>query len=350
MGGEEKLRAHIEKETGQRAVCQDGKPTFQWFWEHVYLPSRVWSPAMESTVTSVVKLHVLPKFGGTELKDLDPTALQQHLKQLAVSFSGSLVKKVLVQYRAVLELAVDEGYITKSPARKLKKPATRKSCGRFLELEEFDALMAELPFRDRLIVRMACTMGFRPGELFALRWNDIEDARVRVDESTSRWGMKEPKTEGSDAFIPMPTNVQHEMDMWRQLRTSPSPTSLVFPTANGTPTSPHNFERDVIVPAAIRAGIMMKPPKDRKKGDPKRDKATAVNFQAFRRTFATWMQKVQGTTVKDVQGAMRHASPEQTVRVYMREIPLGVRSAVDGLDLLLSKKRAPVEKTEAVLQ
>ena len=81
-----------------------------------------------------------------------------------------------------------------------------------------------------------------------------------------------------------------------------------------------------------------------------RDKATAVNFQAFRRTFATWMQRT-GATVNDVQGAMRHSSPDQTMRVYMREIPSGVRAAVDGLDRMLSQHReAPEEKTEGLVQ
>ena len=69
-----------------------------------------------------------------------------------------------------------------------------------------------------------------------------------------------------------------------------------------------------------------------------RDPATAVNPQAFRRTFATWMQRT-GATVKDVQGAMRHSTPDQTLKVYMREIPNGVRNAVDALDQLYSGKR-----------
>ena len=92
----------------------------------------------------------------------------------------------------------------------------------------------------------------------------------------------------------------------------------------------------MIVPAATRAGIMTKPPKERQKGDPKRNKATDVNFQAFRRTFATWMQRT-GATVKDVQGAMRHSSPDQTLKAYMREIPDGVRGAVDALDRMFTE-------------
>jgi integrase len=113
--------------------------------------------------------------------------------------------------------------------------------------------------------------------------------------------------------------------------------AFVFPTATGQPIEAHNFERDVLVPAAIRAGIMPKLAKDRKKGDPRRDKATAVNFQAFRRTYGTWMQRT-GASVKDAQGAMRHASPDQTLRVYMREIPDGSRMAIDALELLYDAK------------
>jgi integrase len=334
---EDALRKHIESATGQRPKCE-GDPTLQWFWENAYLPSRTWGPAMVSTVTSIVNRHVLPKFGQTRLADLDKLELQKHLNALAESFSRSMVKKILVQYRAILEEAVERDLVVKNQARKLAMPPTRKPCGRFLALEEFDALVAQLEFRDRLIVRMFCTMGFRPGEMFALRWDDIEAGRVRVDESVSQWGVKEPKTEGSDAYLPMPAGVQSEMDLWRGMRCTTSPASLVFPTANGTTISAHNYERDVIVPAAIRAGIMTAPPKERLKGDPKRDKATAVNFQAFRRTFGTWMQRT-GATVKDVQGAMRHSSPDQTLKAYMREIPAGVRTAVDALDRMFTERR-----------
>ena len=133
------------------------------------------------------------------------------------------------------------------------------------------------------------------------------------------------------------------MDLWRGMQRTISPSSLVFPTDRGTAISAHNYERDVIVPAANRAGIMTNPPKERQKRDPKRNKATAVNLQAFRRTFATWMQRT-GATVKDVQGAMRHSSPDQTLKAYMREIPDGVRGAVDALDRMFTERGGLAEK------
>lgn len=142
----------------------------------------------------------------------------------------------------------------------------------------------------------------------------------------------------------MPSTVRTEMATWRGMQRVLSPMALVFPASSGRHIFPHNYERDVVVPAAIRAGIMAKPPKDRKKGDPIRDKATAVNFQAFRRSFATWMQRT-GASVKDVQGVMRHSTPDQTLKVYMREIPAGVRTAVDDLDRLLNAKRGLLKST-----
>ena len=98
-------------QTNQQLKHPMGEPTLQWFWVHAYLPSRTWGPAMKSAVTSVVTRHVLPKFGQEKLSALDKLALQQHLNALAESYSRSLVKKVLVQYRAVLEEAVDQGIL-----------------------------------------------------------------------------------------------------------------------------------------------------------------------------------------------------------------------------------------------
>ena len=85
------------------------------------------------------------------------------------------------------------------------------------------------------------------------------------------------------------------------------------------------------------------------KSDPKRDKATAVNFQAFRRTFATWMERT-GASVKDVQGAMRHSSPDQTLKAYMREIPTGVRTAVDALDRMFTERSTAETRPQGPIQ
>lgn len=117
-----------------------------------------------------------------------------------------------------------------------------------------------------------------------------------------------------------------------------SSASMVFPTVNGTPLSPHNYERR----------------RDRAGGRPRRNHDRAAEATPERRpearqgdrrefpsvppNFATWMQRT-GATVKDVQGVMWHSSPDQTLKAYMREIPAGVRTAVDALDRMLTEQR-----------
>ncbi len=119
---EDKLRAHIATETKKLLKYPEGEPTFQWFWERAYLPSRTWGPAMRETLTGMFAIHVLPVFGAVKLSDLNKLALQQHLNKLAESCSRSLVGKVLTQYRAILEEAVEQELIAKNPARKLAMP------------------------------------------------------------------------------------------------------------------------------------------------------------------------------------------------------------------------------------
>jgi hypothetical protein len=55
------------------------------------------------------------------------------------------------------------------------------------------------------------------------------------------------------------------------------------------------------------------------------------------------MQKTSAT-VKDVQSAMRHASPDQTTKTYMKIIPASVSAAVNELETLMSQgKRRQVQ-------
>ena len=75
---------------------------------------------------------------------------------------------------------------------------------------------------------------------------------------------------------------------------------------------------------------MQKKPKDWPKGKQWVDPTTSVNFRAFRRTCATWFQKVGGP--KDVQAQMRHTTPNMTFGVYVQELPESVRTAVEALD------------------
>jgi integrase len=63
-----------------------------------------------------------------------------------------------------------------------------------------------------------------------------------------------------------------------------------------------------------------------------------VTFQVMRRTLGTDLQK--HGTMKDAQGALRHASIKTTADVYMQEIPASVRAAINSRTrAVLAKQR-----------
>jgi integrase len=125
-------------------------------------------------------------------------------------------------------------------------------------------LLDAMQGRDRLVARICIVLGLRPGELFAAKWDDFDDAggRLRIDESAVDSQIKDTKTPGSRAWLWLPKSITDELLLWRATSSS----TLIFPSVNGRPISTRNFLRRHIWPAAVRAGIMEKKPKDWPKG------------------------------------------------------------------------------------
>ena len=179
--------------------------------------------------------------------------------------------------------------------------------------------------REHLIVRLFYVCGLRPGELFALRVDDIEPKLLRIDEAikdtekgSARIG--ETKTESSNAYVSISEDLRREMTTWLSIRSMAdpyhrnralAPNDLLFPTETGTPYRIGNYLKRVLKPIAAKAGI------------------PDMTYRALRRTFATEFQR-HGSP-KDAQAQLRHSKLEMT-GWYMREIPESVRAAVEQMD------------------
>jgi integrase len=133
----------------------------------------------------------------------------------------------------------------------------------------------------------------------------------------------------------MPASIAEELTKWHAV----SPLSgFIFPSKTGGPIATKNFLRRHIWPAAVKAGIMEARPKQLPKGTRWIRKESSVNFQAFRRTCATWFQK--HGSAKDIQAHLRHSTPMTTFAVYVQEFPESVREAVESLDKRLFERAA----------
>lgn len=71
-----------------------------------------------------------------------------------------------------------------------------------------------------------------------------------------------------------------------------------------------------------------------------------VTFQVMRRTLGTDLQK--HGTMKDAQGALRHASIKTTADVYVQQIPESVRAAINSRTrAILAQKSEHSAETES---
>ncbi len=329
----EELRAIIERETTQQ-ILTSGEDTFGWFWSQRFLPFQEWSSKTRYTAEGIMKNHVLPTLGPVKLNQIDKYRIQILVQSLK-GYSEGLCQMVRYFIRRTLDEAIEQDLITRNYAAKVKLPADRKRpTKRYLTVEEIILLLQELKPRDWLICRIAIVLGLRPAELFALKWNDFDEAhqQLRIDESYGDAGggkmeWKPTKTEGSNGWVSMPPEIANEIRAWRKV----SPPGLyLFSNCKGEPLDRRNFLVQVIQPAAIRAGILQPRPKGLPKGTVWQSRATAVNFQGFRRTCATLLQK--HGNLKDAQSHLRHASSATTMKHYIQQIPASTRAAIEGLD------------------
>jgi integrase len=327
------LDAIMARETG-RPSKGTADPTFAEIWSrYVILKTPGWSRANQKTVTSIFGRAVLPCIGDQRITELTLEPLQACLNHMLdmpigtrtaedgesktftrVGYGESAIKKARRYIGAAFEFAIGEGLVEKNPAKKLELPRTRKTCGRFYTIDEVRRLLSAATGRERLILRLLILCGLRPAEVLALRTDDIEPGRLRIDEAiqdsqTGKDRIGDTKTEESDGHVAVSQQLEAELRSWAG--TLPAG-SLLFATGEGTAWRIGNYLKRVLKPLAAGVGI------------------TDLTHQGMRRTFATHFQK--HGSVKDTQAQMRHADPETTLGYYQKEIPDSVRAAVERFD------------------
>lgn len=297
--------------------------TFGEFWRERFLPmyEQRWKASSRNTQIDNIERYCVQFLQNQPLREIEKFQLQMIANRLAQRFSKSVVMKFVIWSRAILEEALEQDFIPKNPARKLITPETRAENKRYLELREIPMVLSRMPFREELIIRITLVLGLRPGEIFALRWDDVLGYALRLDESTID-GRIYPtlKTKQSAGFVALPASIRSGLANWREMQNSSSERDFIFPNADGGVYRVDNYRADILKPAlkkvADETGI------------------SGIDFRACRRTCGTHLSQYGG--VKEVQAHLRHARATTTLDIYVQEIPAAVRTAVEKLDAILT--------------
>ncbi len=201
--------------------------------------------------------------------------------------SRSILKGLLLHIRAIFKHARKAKLMTDNPTEDLRAKSKARTSERYLSLEECQRLLGVLTGRDRLIVRIFIQLGLRPEELFALRHDDVQGDKLRIDEALVRGQSSPVKTEASAAFVYTPEEMKLELSTFVQAHPG-SPRDWLFQTTHGRPgfLNANNYRERTLQPAAIRAGVgLINTGKKDSKGKP--ILKTDVDFRCLRRTCAT---------------------------------------------------------------
>jgi integrase len=286
------------------------------FWERYLLyceeilPLTGASRKKPSTVRSYKQIwrqHLSLHFGKLTLREYEP----HHGTQFLQSLTGTQGKTTLRHIRAlggsIFKRAVIEQRIKTNPWHDVEMPddAVESSTTRHYTLAEAEDIISALVDHVdcQLVMALACFLGLRPGEIAALRWEDVDSDEIHIRRSVVRGIVGTPKTAESVATLPLIDLVKVPLTLWREKCGNPKE-GWVFPSRsrNGTPINLHDVIERTIVPVLKRKGLVWKSLYAGRRG------ACTMTIEATNGNFAV------------AQALLRHRSMATTLNVYKKAI------------------------------
>lgn len=323
--------------------------------------------------------HVYPVIGDRPLASLRPSDIQALVRRISESLAPSTTRVVYRRVTGILEDAVRDERIIKTPCAGIKLPRRGRVEVTPLPIEAINGLREALPERYRALVDLGVGSGLRSGEMFGLEVDKVDFLRrtITVDRQLVYLGgqgrpfLATPKTFSSVRTVPVgkyvidalaahlaafpasEVEVLDRIDLKRpHLRTA----RFIFTSTRATPINRTSFARYTLTPAleATRVALLG----DRPTAESKALAATldaavkgndghrrkGLGLHALRHFYASLLIH-HGCSVKEVQARLGHASATETLDTYSHLWPSSedrTREAIDTVMLSQTPQRRAV--------
>ena len=297
-----------------------------------------WFKTYQNTVESTTsvrtddlfRIHILPVLGKVKISKITPWQCQDFITEKGQTFRN--IKQVKSYTSQVFDFALKMKLITDNPMKQVILPKReRKKSDNFFsveELHEFLAIIkAEEPYKNYALFRLLAYSGLRKGELYSLRWSDIDfdNQLLSISKNLGRIKGKAVEKSTKNKFsirqIPLDTETVSILKEWKQksrkekgqLSVTPLIDSDYMFTFVGRDGKIEPLYQDYI--NSVLKRII------RKHGLKK------ITPHGFRHTHATLMIEVE---VDPVNAAKRlgHASSQMTLDTYSHSTVAGEKKAI----------------------
>ena len=252
---------------------------------------------------SWLKNHILPKWGDQPLSAIQPSPVELWLRGLDLApKSKTHVRSIMhslfqfAMFAGVLELGRNPISLVRNPGATQKVRQARN-----LTVEQFQAILKELPEPFVTLALCCATMGLRISEALGLRWGDVDwlGSRITIERAIVAQHVDATKTRGSQKTIGIAGELLERLRLWKQSSPFPADTDWVFASPMKIGRLPYSYTgvRQTLQRAADAAGI------------------GKLTTHAFRHSFRTWLNQT-GAPIATQQRLMRHCSLAMTMDTY----------------------------------
>jgi integrase len=199
--------------------------TWKQIHENRYLPLKEgdWREETAKIKKYLIQADLVDAFHDYRMENFDKVILQNHLNKLAKIHSRDRVLQIRSYMRAIFAEAVDQDFLAKDPARKVKPPANLREVDKTTlswdQLRSGLEKLDELSLRDWILMKLDMSNALRPSELFPLRWRCfLEETNILDIQETSYKGKIRPfgKTKGSLTQVPIADILAGEIVEYRE--------------------------------------------------------------------------------------------------------------------------------------
>jgi len=231
------------------------------------------------------------------------------------------VGRVYGTARAVLNFAVENETIARTPCRGIRLPAVQPAKVRIVTSDELAALSEAMPSEHAAMAWIGAVLGLRWGEVAGLRVGSVDVLRrtVSVVEQVTRGKgglpvVSAPKSKAGRRELMMPVALADLLGRHMAERglTGADSQAFLFTGASGKPLDYTWWRRKVWLPALDAAGL------------------GGVGFHDLRRANATEMVRAK-VDIKTAQARLGHSDPRLTLAIYAQATTEGDAEAAERL-------------------
>jgi integrase len=310
-----KAVAELERIKGEVRAVKDGRaprpvtpPTFAEFWDGYYRPNRTDQKRSPKDDLSIYKAHLKAAFGDLPLNQITTARVSAFRAELhRAELRANTIRNILALLGGILRYAQAQNFLFALP--KIEQPKTHietfnylrteKEIAAFLKAAREASQTAEEKARKekRPVVGIeayplfaaAIYTGMRAGELFGLRWTDVDLGRGLI---TVQRSFDKPTKSGKPRHVPIMHALTPILKEWRLKNQN----DLVFPNDAGNMHTPSPRVVEETYPEVL-----------------KNAKLPRLRFHDLRHTFAShWVLK--GGDLFRLQKILGHSTQVMTQR------------------------------------